>query len=43
VVRFHLSPPARGRFVLVWFTRLPTDPSGRFQARVHSVSLRGQG
>jgi len=43
VVRFHLSPPARGRFVLVWFTRLPTDPSGRFQARVHSVSLRGHG
>jgi len=42
-VRFHLSRPARGRFVLVWFTRLPTDPSGRFQARVHSVSLRGHG
>ena len=41
VVRFHLSHPARGRFVLLWFTRLPADPSGGFQARVHSVSLLG--
>jgi transcriptional regulator with XRE-family HTH domain len=42
MVRFHLSHPVRGRFVLVWFTRLPTDPSGSFQAHVRSVSLQGQ-
>jgi len=41
VVRLHLSHPARGRFVLIWFTRLPTDRSGSFQAQVHSVSLQG--
>jgi hypothetical protein len=41
VVRLHLSRPARGRYVLVWFTRLPRDRSGTFQARVHHVSLRG--
>jgi transcriptional regulator with XRE-family HTH domain len=41
VVRLHLSRPARGRYVLVWFTRLPRDPSGTFQAHVHHVSLQG--
>ena len=41
MVRLHLSRPAHGRYVLVWFTRLPTNPSGAFQARVHSVSLQG--
>jgi transcriptional regulator with XRE-family HTH domain len=41
MVRFHLSHPARGRFVLVWFTRLPADRSGSFQAHVHSVSQQG--
>ena len=42
VVRFHLSRPARGRYVLVWFTRLPRNRSGNFQARVHHVRLQGQ-
>jgi transcriptional regulator with XRE-family HTH domain len=41
VVRLHPTGPARGRYVLVWFTRLPTDPSGTFQAHVQHVSLRG--
>jgi hypothetical protein len=41
VVRLHLTGPARGRYVLVWFTRLPTDPSGTFQAHVRHVSLQG--
>jgi hypothetical protein len=41
MVRFHLPHPARGRYVLVWFTRLPADPSGAFQAHVRSVSLQG--
>ena len=42
VVRLHLARPARGRYVLVWFTRLPTDRSGSFQARVYHVSLKGR-
>jgi transcriptional regulator with XRE-family HTH domain len=41
VVRLSLASPARGRYVLVWFTRLPTDSSGTFQASVHGVRLQG--
>jgi Helix-turn-helix domain len=41
VVKLHLVRPARGRYVLVWFTRLPRNRSGTFQAHVHHVSLRG--
>jgi hypothetical protein len=40
-VRLHLSRQARGRYVLVWFTRLPRDRSGAFKAHVHHVSLQG--
>jgi transcriptional regulator with XRE-family HTH domain len=42
LVRLHLSHPARGRYVLVWFTRLPSNRSGNFQAHVHRVSLQGR-
>jgi len=40
-VRLRLSRPARGRYVVVWFTRLPRDRSGAFQAHVRHVSLQG--
>jgi len=43
LVRLHLARPARGRYVLIWFTKLPTDSSGRFQASVYSVALQGRG
>jgi transcriptional regulator with XRE-family HTH domain len=39
--RLRLSRPAHGRYVLVWFTRLPRNRSGRFQAHVHHISLQG--
>jgi helix-turn-helix protein len=42
VVRLRLRSPARGRYVIVWFTRLPPDRSGTFQAAVYHISLRGQ-
>jgi transcriptional regulator with XRE-family HTH domain len=42
LVRLHLASPARGRYVLVWFTRLPADSSGTFQARIDSVTLQGR-
>jgi len=42
VVGLHLTSPARGRYVLVWFTRLPTDTSGTFQAQVSNVALQGR-
>jgi hypothetical protein len=42
VVRLRLASPAHGRYVLVWFTRLPTDSSGTFQGRVDGVTLLGR-
>jgi hypothetical protein len=43
LVRLHLASPARGRYVLVWFTKLPAESSGQFQASVYSVALQGRG
>ena len=42
VVRFRLASPARGRYVLIWFTKLPPDPSGTFRAEVWNVRLEGR-
>ena len=42
VVRLQLASPAHGRYVLLWFTRLPPDPDGTFQASVYDISLRGR-
>jgi hypothetical protein len=42
VVRLRLTTPAHGRYVLVWFTRLPVNSAGTFQASVYNVSLQGQ-
>jgi hypothetical protein len=33
--------PASGRYVLIWFTKLPADAAGTFQAGVYGVSLQG--
>ena len=41
VVRLHLTSPARGRYVLIWFTRLPADASGSFRAHIRNIGLRG--
>ena len=42
-VSLHLTNPARGRYVLIWFTQLPPadGSSGTFQASVYNVSLEG--
>lgn len=38
----RMSPPAaRGRYVLVWFTKLPPDPAGTFQVSVYRITVRG--
>jgi hypothetical protein len=36
------ATPAQGRYVLIWFTQLPPDSSGTFQAMVRNVSVQGQ-
>jgi hypothetical protein len=42
MMRLRLTTPAHGRYVLIWFTRLPPDPAGTFQASVHNVRLEGR-
>jgi transcriptional regulator with XRE-family HTH domain len=42
VMRMRLTAPAHGRYVLIWFTRLPRDPAGNFQASVYSLRLEGR-
>ena len=42
VARLRLASPARGRYVLIWFTSLPVDPSGTFRASVYDVRLQGR-
>jgi cytoskeletal protein RodZ len=41
VLRLRFSRPAHGRYVLLWFTRLPVDPAGTFQASVYNIKLTG--
>jgi hypothetical protein len=40
-VDLRLSKPAYGRYVLIWFTKLPPDASGTFQVSVYNVTLKG--
>ena len=40
-VNLRLAAPARGRYVLIWFTQLPPDGSGTFEASVYNVRLEG--
>jgi transcriptional regulator with XRE-family HTH domain len=41
VVRLKTAP-TRGRYVLVWFTRLPPDQAGTFEVSVFDIKLRGR-
>jgi hypothetical protein len=40
-VSIRLSTPMHARYVVIWFTRLPPDHPGTFQASVFDVSLQG--
>lgn len=40
-VTLRPSSRAKGRYLLIWFTRLPPDASGTFEAVVYGVRLRG--
>jgi transcriptional regulator with XRE-family HTH domain len=42
MVRLHMDRPAHGRYVLIWFTKLPQNAAGTFRANVYHVSLKGQ-
>jgi hypothetical protein len=41
-VRMRFRGPVHARYLLIWFTNLPPDPSGTFQASVFEVSLQGR-
>jgi len=42
VLSLPLKAPVRARYVLLWFTKLPPDGAGTYQAFVHGVTVRGQ-
>jgi hypothetical protein len=42
VLHLQLTAPAQGQYLLIWFTKLPPDDSGTFEAFVSGVSLKGQ-
>ena len=41
VVTMRPANPAKARYLLLWFTRLPPDSSGTFEAIVYDVRLHG--
>jgi hypothetical protein len=40
-VRLPTTPPAHGRYVLIWFTRLPPLSHGKYQIAVYRVTIDG--
>jgi cytoskeletal protein RodZ len=42
VLHLQLTTPAQGQYLLIWFTKLPPNSSGTFEAFVSGVSLKGQ-
>ena len=43
VVRMTLGRPVRGRYVAVWFTRLPPGPAETYQAAVYGIGVKALG
>ena len=41
-VQFQLSAPAHVRYLLIWFTKLPPDNAGTYQASVYKIIVQGQ-
>jgi cytoskeletal protein RodZ len=42
VLQLQATRPVSGRYLLIWFTELPPDSSGTYQAFVSGISLKGQ-
>jgi len=42
VLHLQFTAPAQGQYLLIWFTKLPPDSSGTFEAFVSGVSLKGE-
>ena len=41
-IRLSLTKPVQARYLLIWFTQLPPDSSGTYQASVYDITVRGQ-
>ena len=41
-VSLRLRNPVHARYLLIWFTKLPADPSGTFQASIYGIQLKGR-
>jgi cytoskeletal protein RodZ len=41
-VELSLTSPAHGRYLLIWFTKLPPDDAGTYQASIYGITVRGQ-
>ena len=42
VVQLRPTRRVRGRYLLIWFTLLPPDSAGTFQASVSGIRLEGR-
>lgn len=42
IVRLGLSHPARGRYVLVWLTKLPQNSDGTYRAAIYGIGVKGR-
>ena len=41
-VSLRPGTPVHARYLLIWFTKLPPDPSGTYQVSVYDITVRGQ-
>jgi cytoskeletal protein RodZ len=41
-IRLSLTAPVQARYLLIWFTLLPQDTSGTYQASVYDITVQGQ-
>ena len=41
-VTLSLAAPAHARYLLIWFTTLPLDTSGTYQASLYGITVKGQ-
>ena len=41
-VKLSLAAPVHARYLLIWFTTLPPDTSGTYQASLYGITVQGQ-
>jgi cytoskeletal protein RodZ len=40
-LELSLTSPAHARYLLIWFTKLPLDNAGTYQASIYAITVRG--